>query len=300
MLDGSYLWQEGIVTKYDTSVPRIAFLGLGAMGSRIAARLLDAGHELTVWNRTAARAEPLVARGATAAQTPADAVADAELVMTMLADPDALAAISAEFVAALREGTTVVDMSTVGPEAVQRLLATLPQSVELVDAPVLGSRGEAESGTLEVFVGGTDEAFARVLPVLEVLGTVHHVGPLGSGAAAKLVANSTLFGVIAVLGEAIALADALGLDREATWEVLATTAIGPQAERRRASVESGDYPPRFPLRLALKDAELVAAAAERSGIDLRVARAARDWLAEAAAADPEADYSAVLARIVRR
>ena len=281
---------------------RVAVLGLGAMGSRIATRLLDAGHELVVWNRTSERAGPLVARGAEAAPTPAAAAGAAELVLTMLADPDALfAVVTGEngLAAGVQEGSLVAEMSTVGPAAVRRLRELLPAGVEVVDAPVLGSRDEAAGGTLFVFVGGTDEAFGRVAPVLEALGTVRHVGPFGSGAAAKLVANSTLFGTVAVLGEALALADALGLSREIAFEVLAATPVGAQAERRRAAIERAAYPPRFPLSLARKDADLVVDAAASADVDLRLASAARTWLAEAEADDPDRDYTAMLDRILR-
>jgi 3-hydroxyisobutyrate dehydrogenase-like beta-hydroxyacid dehydrogenase len=113
------------------------------------------------------------------------------------------------------------------------------------------------------------------------------------------VANTTLVGVIAVLGEALALADALGLSREAAFDVLGKTALADQAERRRPAVESGDYPPRFALYLARKDADLILDAAARSGTELRLVKGARDWLAGAEAEGlGEADYSAVLARIL--
>ena len=280
----------------------VAVLGLGAMGSRIAARLLDAGHELVVWNRTPERTEPLVARGAHQALTPAAAAGSAELVITMLADPDALLDVvtGADGLAAgVREGAIVAEMSTVGPATVQRLRELVPQSVELVDAPVLGSREEAASGALVVFVGGTDEAFRRVGPVLEPLGTVRHVGPFGNGAAAKLVANSTLFGTLGVLGEALALADALGLSRETAFDVLAATPLAAQAERRRTAIESGRYPPRFALQLARKDADLIHEAATSVGADLRLASAAREWLADAEADGPDRDYTAMLDRILK-
>jgi 3-hydroxyisobutyrate dehydrogenase-like beta-hydroxyacid dehydrogenase len=279
----------------------VAVIGLGAMGSRIAARLLDAGHELVVWNRTPGRTEPLVARGARQASTPAAAAGSAELVITMLADPHALLEVvmgAGGLAAGVREGAIVVEMSTVGPASVQRLRELLPDGVDLVDAPVLGSRDEAAGGTLVVFVGGTDETFRRVEPVLEPLGTVRHVGPLGSGAAAKLVANSTLFGTLCVLGEALALADALGLSRDAAFEVLAAAPLAAQAERRRTTIESGSYPPRFPLPLARKDADLIHEAATSAGVDLRLAFAAREWLAEAEADDPDRDYTAMLDRIL--
>jgi 3-hydroxyisobutyrate dehydrogenase/2-hydroxy-3-oxopropionate reductase len=128
-----------------------------------------------------------------------------------------------------------------------------------------------------------------------------HVGPPGAGAAAKLVANSTLFAVLATLGEALALAEALGLKQATAFEVPSVTPVAPQAERRRASVESSEYPPRFKLSLARKDADLLAEAAADAGIVLPVAEAARQWLAEAESAGlGEIDYSAVLARILGR
>ena len=269
---------------------RVAFVGLGGMGSRLARRLLDAGHELTVWNRTPAKAAEL---GAPVAANPAEAAARSELVITMVTDPPALQAVTEGpdgVAAGADEETTVIEMSTVGPAAIERLAQALRGS--LLDAPVLGSLSEAEAGTLSIFVGGEPELFERWRDLLAVLGTPLHVGSSGSGAAAKLVANTTLFGAIGVLGEALALAQALGLSRENAFEVLAATPMAAQAERRRPALESGEFPPRFPLRLARKDADLIA----EQGLDLRLAEAARSWLAEAG--DGDQDYSAVLNRIL--
>ncbi|HEV2755965.1 MAG TPA: NAD(P)-dependent oxidoreductase [Actinomycetota bacterium] len=280
---------------------KVAVVGLGAMGGRMAARLLAAGHELTVWNRSPDKAAPLVEGGAALAESPRDAAARSDAVLTMVADPAALAAVSegADGIASgARPGATIAEMSTVGPAAIERLSGVLPDGVELLDAPVLGSLGEVEAGTLTIFAGGPAGAFERCRPLFEVLGTPLHVGELGMGAAAKLVANSTLFGALGVLGEAISLADGLGLPREVTFEVLAITPMGAQAERRRPSVESRDYALRFALSLALKDADLVVGAAEAAGRDVRLARAARSWLADAAAAGwGDRDYSSVLERI---
>lgn len=279
----------------------VAFLGTGAMGSRLAARLLDAGHRVVVWNRTASRTNDLVARGAVGAKTPATAAADAELVITMLADPAALKEVTEGgegVLAGVTAGTTLVEMSTVGPGAIRRLSTVLPDGVDLLDAPVLGSVSEAESGTLRLFVGGPDAVAERWMPVLSALGTAMRVGPLGAGAAAKLVANSTLFGVLAVLGEALALADGLGLSRDAAFQVLSATPVGPQADRRRPAIESGQYPLRFAMSLAQKDADLVTAAAAAAGLSLPVAAGARDWVASAVAAGRgREDYSTLLAHI---
>ena len=211
----------------------------------------------------------------------------------MVADPPALEAVSEgpDGVAAGADGeTTLIEMSTVGPAAIERLAQA--HRGPLLDAPVLGSLSEAEKGTLSIFVGGEPELFERWRELLAVLGKPLHVGSSGAGAAAKLVANTTLFGAIGVLGEALALAQSLGLSRDSAFDVLSRTRIAAEADRRRPAVESGEYPPRFPLRLARKDADLIA----EQGLDLRVNEAARSWLAEAG--DGDQDYSAVLKRIL--
>jgi 3-hydroxyisobutyrate dehydrogenase/2-hydroxy-3-oxopropionate reductase len=282
---------------------RVAVIGLGGMGSRIARRLLDAGHQVTVWNRDPAKAEPLASAGASTATSPAEAARRTEAVVTMVADPEALAAVTEEpdgVVAGLVPGSVLIQMSTVGPSSIERL-ASLMAAGSLLDAPVLGSIGEVESGSLRIFAGGEAEVVKRWTPLLETLGSILHVGPVGAGTAAKLVANSTLVGVIGVLGEALALGTALGLPVETAFDVLEVTPLGEQATRRRAAFESGHYPRRFPLYLARKDADLILEAAARRGLELRLAPGAQAWLAKAEEAGRgDDDYSAVLAEIVRR
>jgi 3-hydroxyisobutyrate dehydrogenase-like beta-hydroxyacid dehydrogenase len=280
----------------------VAFVGLGAMGSRMARRLLDSGHELVVWNRTPDKAAELVGAGAELAGSPAGAARRGDVVITMVSDPAALRAVveGPDGVAVgLGSAATLIDMSTVGPDAVARLTEALPPASRLLDAPVLGSLAEAEAGELRIFVGGPDKLVEEWTPLLSALGSPLHVGPLGAGAAAKLVANTTLFGTLVVLGEALALADGLGLDRHKAFEILASSPLAAQAERRRPSLEAGEYPRRFSLALARKDAELVGEAAASAGIDLRLAEAAGSWLREAEEAGlGDADYSAVLAWIL--
>jgi 3-hydroxyisobutyrate dehydrogenase/2-hydroxy-3-oxopropionate reductase len=281
---------------------KVAVVGLGAMGSRIARRLLDSGHELVVWNRDPARTTPLTAVGAVAAESPAEAARQAEAVVTMVSNPDALRDVT-EGPAGVGEGltppTTLIQMSTVGTEATERLAAALPADAGLLDAPVLGSVAEAETGTLKIYAAGEEPLVERWTPLLSTLGSVIHVGPVGAGSAAKLVANAVLVGVIGVLGEALAVAQGLNLHREVAFEVLETTALADQAKRRRPSVESGEYPARFALSLARKDADLILEAAASSGLDLRVVEAARAWLVDAEAAGlGDEDYSAVLAQIL--
>lgn len=280
---------------------KIAFLGLGQMGSPMASRLLEAGHDVTVWNRNPDRSAPFAQRGAAVAPTPAAAAAAVEAAITMLADPDALEQVlfgPDGLAGALAPGQVLVDMSTVGPDAVRSVAERLPAGVEMVDAPVRGSVPQATEGALGILVGATDGAFERVRPILEPLGTVHRVGGPGSGAAAKLVVNSTLGAVITAFGEALALGRALGVDRGTLLDVLEGSAIGAVAESKRSNVESGSYPPRFKLGLALKDLRLVTDAATRVGRELKVARAARAWFEEAAAAGAsDLDYAAVVSTI---
>ena len=282
----------------------VAVVGLGAMGSRIARRLLDQRHSVVVWNRTSERAAALAELGATPVASPAEAAARATVVLTMVSDDAALRAVTegrSGLIAGAGPSLTIIQMSTVGLSTTARLACSLPQDGELLDAPVLGSLTEAEGGTLRIFVGGERSLYERWASLLSVLGSPVHVGPLGAGTAAKLVANSTLFGTLSVLGEALALADALGLPRETAFDVLAATPLAAQAERRRESLESGDYPPRFALSLARKDADLILEAAGASGVELRLLAAARAWLAEAEdAGRGSSDYSAVLAEILSR
>jgi 3-hydroxyisobutyrate dehydrogenase-like beta-hydroxyacid dehydrogenase len=277
----------------------IAFCGLGRMGAPMAARLLDAGHDVAAWNRTPGRAAALVERGARQADSPADAATGAEVVVTMLADPAAVDDVlfgDHGVVAGIRPGATVVEMSTVGPAAVRDIGSRLPDGVQLLDAPVLGSVPQATDGTLKVFVGGDPAVFDSCRPLLETLGTPVHLGPLGAGAAMKLVANSTLGTLMCGLAEALALADALGLEQAAVLDILAGSPIGATVRSKRQLIESGEYPANFKLALAAKDLGLVTAAADEAGLGLKLAPAARAWLEAADGAGlGDLDYSAVVA-----
>ena len=277
---------------------KLAFLGLGQMGTPMATRLLEAGHDLTVWNRTPARTGPLVDHGASAADSPAEAVAGADVVITMVANPRALEQVvfAADGVlSALSPGQRLIDMSTVGPEAIGSVARRLPGDVTLVDAPVRGSVPEATAGRLAIYVGATEATFEHVAPLLAPLGTPHHVGGPGSGAATKLVVNLTLGVAITALAEATALGDTLGLDRTTLLDILAESPIGSTVRNKRANIESGTYPPNFALRLALKDLRLVTETCTRTGLNLELAAAARDWLEQADRAGAgDLDFSAVV------
>ncbi|MEU6504964.1 NAD(P)-dependent oxidoreductase [Streptomyces sp. NPDC046942] len=231
---------------------KIAFLGLGHMGAPMAGRLLTAGYPLTVWNRTPARAEPLVAEGAVLAGSPAQAVRHADVVLTMLAGPDALTAVADAVVPELRPGTVWVEMSTVGPDAVREVGGRLKDGVLLVDAPVMGSTDRAADGTLGILAGGDVTA---VEPVLAHLGTVTRTGPLGSGAALKLVVNTAVIGGVGIVAEALRLADTLGLDGDTARAALAASPLGGVVGRAFAEDVH------FATELAVKDLGIATGAA---------------------------------------
>ena len=281
---------------------KIAFLGLGQMGTPMAARLVQAGHQVSVWDRTARQAAPLVERGALTGATPAEVGKGAEFVITMLTNAEAVGEVVFGVdgvIRALGTGQIWIDMSTIGPSAYRCLAARVPAGVAAVDAPVRGSVPQATEGRLDIFLGADDPIGEQVLPLLAALGTVHRVGGPGSGAAMKVVVNNTLGASIVALGECLALSRALGLDRAVVLDILAASPIGPAVAAKRGNVEADRYPPSFKLRHAAKDMGLVAEAATAAGLDLKQARAGLAWFTEAAGQGAsDLDYSAVVATIL--
>ncbi|MGI5244571.1 NAD(P)-dependent oxidoreductase [Dactylosporangium sp. CA-139066] len=257
----------------------IAVLGLGHMGAAIAGRLAAAGYRVTAWNRSPRPPIPGVRHVDDLGSV------DAGVVITMLTDGDAVEAVLAKL--APRAGTVVVDMSTIGPDAVRRIAAGLPAGVALVDAPVGGSTGAAAAGALRIFAGGADADVARVELVLAALGTVRRCGALGTGAAVKLVLNAALVTAVAGLADALTVAAAVGLDREAAVAVLRDGPLGFATERTLAP---GAPAAHFRVALAAKDADLAIAAA---GPDLPMLAAARTMMARAV---PDDDLSALVRR----
>jgi 3-hydroxyisobutyrate dehydrogenase-like beta-hydroxyacid dehydrogenase len=281
---------------------KIAFLGLGQMGAPMARRLIASGHHLTVWNRTADRANPLLAEGAAVAGSPAQAGAASDFAITMLANPDALQEVvlgENGLAKAFSAGQVYIDMSTVGPDTIRSIAAKLPKGVAVVDAPVRGSVSAATTGRLEIFVGASEEEFERVRPILESLGSVTRVGDLGAGAAMKLVANLVLGVSIAAVGEALSLGNARGLDRSQVLSMLEGSPLGPMVRAKRANIESGHYPPAFKLRHAAKDLRLVVEAAAAANRDVKVSSASRAWLdAAVKSGAADLDFSAAVATIM--
>ena len=254
----------------------IAVMGLGAMGSAMAARLLNAGHDLTVWNRTPGRDGGLVSAGARRGETPADAVRDAEVVVTMLTDPPALEAVlfgPDGAAAAIPETATLIDMSTVGPTAIASVVERLGP-VAVLDAPVLGSVPSVESGKLVILAGGDRAVFDRHTELLSILGTPIYLGPSGSGAWLKLVNNAASTATLVALGELLALTDRAGLGIDSVLQGLEAGPLASLIERWRPRLKGEDQASYFRLALARKDLALVFDEAEREGVDLSVAETA--------------------------
>ena len=224
---------------------KIAFLGLGRMGQPMARRLAAAGYPLTVWNRSPGRAD-----GLTEAASPAEAVAGADVVVTMLSVPQAAAEVAGRFTPARAPGTLWIDMSSIGPRAVAGLRAQLSDGVAMVDAPVVGSVGPATTGDLGIFAGGEDADLERAEPVLAHLGRVRRCGGPGAGAALKVVVIGGIVACVTVLSEVLAVAGELGVPREVALEVLSAGPLAGALARAR-SAESD-----FPVRLAAKDLAL--------------------------------------------
>ncbi len=281
---------------------RTAILGLGKMGRLLAGHVLDAGHETTVWNRTAAAADDLVARGAHRAETPAAAAARADLVVTMLFDGPAVRSVLLDgpdpAAAGARGGTLVADVSSTGAEAARSIGAELAsRGLRFVDVPVLGSTPLAEAGTLGVTAGGSDGDLAEVMPLLLTWADpakVFRCGPVGAGQAMKSVVNAAMAAAGVALGEALGLADAYGLDEAMTMDALAGSALGWTLGQKRAALTSRSFaPPTFTTGAITKDLELLGGV---SGV-LAATRATAEQARAAGLGDE--DYAAIIDRARR-
>lgn len=259
-----------------TDRTRIAVLGTGLMGLPMAARLADAGFEVSVWNRTRAKAEPLSERGASIADTPSAAVRDAQICITMLTDADAVAAAMDGpdgALTALSEGAVWVQMSTVGEQGWQQLAGLAERAgVTIVDAPVLGTRKPAEDGTLRILAAGPADAMTRCQPVFDVLGAVlPGLGPAGNGSMLKLAVNSWLLAITDATATAVTLASAFGLDPHLFLNAIEGTASDcAYAHVKGEAMLTQSFAASFSAAAAAKDAHLVADAAARRPVDTAV------------------------------
>jgi 3-hydroxyisobutyrate dehydrogenase-like beta-hydroxyacid dehydrogenase len=264
------------------------------MGSAIAARLSAAGFEVVLWNRTRSRAKALGI--GTVADNPAAAAWDSDIVVSSLTGPEAVLAAYLGRDGALTggEGKRFIEMSTAGPDLVSELAAHVTATHgTLVDAPIIGAPPVVGAGEAAILVGGSDEDVAAASPVLSVLGTVRHVGPLGSGARLKLVANSMLADVILAAAELQVAGEDAGLDPDDVFWVLRR--LVPALEARRAGLIEGRHePPMFALRDLRKDLDLAVALFDKSGVSMPLTRSSRELVTAAATATPDDDISAVV------
>ena len=243
--------------------PRLGFIGMGGMGSRMAGRLLTAGYDLTIYNRARERTQLLAQRGARVAATPAELAVSVDIILSSLADNAAVENVitgSDGALAAARSGTIFIEMSTVSPALSRRLYEMgRRKGVSVLDAPVSGTTSVAEQGQLIIFVGGERSVYNRCQPILDVLGkTSFYMGPEGSGTTMKLCANTMLGLGMQALAEAVTLGLKGGLQRERLLEVLGgTTVVSPSQRSKLENVLQGVYPPAFPLRLMYKDFRLI-------------------------------------------
>ncbi len=273
---------------------RVAVLGTGKMGSAIAARLSDAGHEIVLWNRTRSRAEALGI--GTVAETPAAAAREADLVISSLTGPEAVRAayLGPDGALMARPGIHFVEMSTAGPDVVADLAAQVSAADgTLVVAPILGAPPIVRAGEAAILAGGDASDVALASPVLSLLGTVRHVGPLGAAARLKLVANTMLADVTLAAAELQVAGERAGLDPDAVFWVLQR--FVPALEARRAGYLDGRHAPSmFALRDLRKDLGLATDLFDRSGANTPLARASAGLVTDAAGLTPDLDISAVV------
>jgi 3-hydroxyisobutyrate dehydrogenase-like beta-hydroxyacid dehydrogenase len=284
--------------------PRLGFIGMGGMGSRMAARLVAAGYDLTVYNRDRARTRPLEMQGAKVTSEPDHLAAGVDIVLSSLADDAAVEQVMlspGRTLARARPGTIFIEMSTVSPSLSRHLHAAARENgVSMLDAPVSGTTSVAERGELVIFVGGDKAVYDRTMPILRVLGrTVHHMGGAGSGASMKLCANVLLGLGIQALAEAVAFGLKAGLQRERLVEVLGATAVvSPSQKSKLDNVLHETYPPAFPLRLMSKDYGLIldTATSLRAAMPATAAAAqvSAAELARESAAGRDEDFSSVV------
>lgn len=265
---------------------RITFLGTGIMGAPMARHLAEAGHDVTAWNRTTEKARPLAEHGVSVAEDPAAAATGAEVVVTMLTDGAAVEDVMAEAAPALPEGALWWQASTVGVSGTEALVALAEDhGLTLVDAPVLGTRQPAQNGELVVLASGPAAAREALAPLFDAVGskTIDLGDEPGRATRFKLVMNHWVLALTDAIAETIAFAEGTGLDPSLFLEAIegGSLDVG-YAHLKGPGMIGSELPVAFPLKHALKDAELILEAGDRHALDLALARTVRDRFAAAA------------------
>lgn len=280
--------------------PPVGLIGLGLMGHPMGANLLKAGHELTVWNRTASRGDDLVAQGAKRAATPREVAAASEVIITIVSDPPAVESVlwgESGVFAGLRRGSVLIESSTVNPGLEKRAAAAAAAlGAEFLEAPVTGGTWGAEKGELVFMVGGEASTLKRVEPVLGAMGKRwFHLGPVGAGQTVKLAMNLLLELEVEAFAEALALVTRAGVPGQSLLEVMQSSmGRSPVIDLKGAMMLKGEYKPSFPLRLMHKDLGLALDLANQLGVPLPAAAASREVLnAVKGAMTEDVDFSAL-------
>ena len=283
------------------SKPRIAFLGLGIMGSGMARRLLTNGFPLTVFNRNTEKSKPFAAQGAQVARSPREAAAQAKVIISMLADDNASRTLwlgGTGALAAATIGTVCIECSTVTVNWVRELSTVASgRGCEFLDAPVTGSKTQAAAGELNFLVGGDAATLEKVRPVLAAMSkAIVHIGPTGSGSLLKLINNFVCGVQVASLAEAVAMIERSGLDRAKALEILANGAPGsPLVKAVSTRMTTPDFPPNFLLRLMAKDLGYAIQEGGKLSVELVTAKAAlEDFQRAIGAGHGEKDIAAVV------
>ncbi len=254
--------------------PAVGLIGLGNMGSAFAERLLDGGYHLTVFNRSRAKADPLVDRGAAVAETAEELAAAVDVVLTSLSDDDALESVAGTVVGAARPGTVLADASTVSPDASARVAALAERAgIEYLRAPVSGNPGVVRAGNVAFIVSGPPAALERAVPVLRAIGpVVHVVGDAEQARIVKLAINLVIAGLAQLIAEALVLGEASGVSRASLLETMGDSAAGaPFVRYKTEPLLRDDYSATFTTSLMEKDLDLVLDAARAVGTQLPLA-----------------------------
>ena len=279
---------------------RIGFIGLGIMGSRMAANLQKARHDLMIYNRTKEKAAALTKEGAKWCNTPAQLGKEVDILFTMLANPEAVSQVALGrdgYLENMKPNAIWADCSTVNPSFSKAMAAEAQKrQIRHVDAPVLGTKKPAREGQLVFYAGGEKEDVETLKPYFEIMGkAVKHIGEHGMGASFKMVVNLLIAQNIVIFSEAVALGRALGFSRKMLFDSLLDSPMAaPYLSLKRSKIEEGKYEADFPLKWMYKDLHLVALSAYEKGVALPATNAAKEIFSQANQAGlGEKDFAAI-------
>ncbi|HLX56090.1 MAG TPA: NAD(P)-dependent oxidoreductase [Ktedonobacteraceae bacterium] len=288
------------MTMQEQSKPTIGFIGMGHMGSHMVPRLIAAGYQLTLYDRTREKAQAIAGTTATVAGTPEEAAAKSDVIISIVTNDDALEEVMLGpngVLAGTHAGSVIIDMSTVSPRTSRHLFQVAgAKGVAMIDAAVSGSVPQVDQGSLVIFVGGEHETYQRCKPLLDILGqSSFYMGPSGMGTTMKLVVNTLLGLGMQALAEAIALGEKAGLEKELLLDVLGqTTVLTPGQKSKLENVRREEYPTNFALSLQHKDLRLIMNEADEISVSMPATAVALQMYTAALAKGMDADFSIMI------